>query len=87
VSLVAWPIFIVAALLEVGGDAMVRRGLRGRQTGWILLGCAALSFYGLVVNSVKWDFAKLLGVYIGFFAIISILVGRLCFQETIHAST
>ena len=83
----AWLVFIAAALFEVAGDAVIRRGLRSRTTGWILLGCATLAFYGLVVNSVRWDFSKLLGVYIGFFAAVSVLFGRFLFQENIPATT
>ena len=60
--LAAWLVFTAAALLEVSGDAAARRGLRSRSALWILLGCAALAVYGLVVNSVKGDFSKLLGV-------------------------
>ena len=82
-----WLIFVAAALLEVGGDALVRRGLRGG--GWLLMvaGFAVLGSYGLVVNSVKWDFSKLLGVYVAFFALVSILCGRYFFRETIPVST
>jgi small multidrug resistance family-3 protein len=83
----AWLIFVIAAILEVGGDAVVRHGLRGRSAGWILLGCATLAGYGLVVNSVKWDFSKLLGVYVGFFALGSILFGKFVLRETIPCST
>jgi multidrug transporter EmrE-like cation transporter len=43
--------------------------------------------YGLVVNSVKWDFSKLIGVYVGFFALVSVLVGRIAFQESIPLTT
>ena len=86
-NLAVWLIFIVAALLEAGGDAVVRYGLRSRSAGWILLGCAALAGYGLVVNSVKWDFSKLLGVYVGFFALVSILFGKFVLRETIPVST
>jgi small multidrug resistance family-3 protein len=86
-NLASWLIFVVAAMLEVGGDALARRGLRGRSVGWILLGCAALACYGLVVNSVKWDFSKLLGVYVGFFALVSILAGKFVLGETIPPST
>jgi small multidrug resistance family-3 protein len=85
--LVAWLTFAAAALLEVGGDAVVRRGLRGRGVVWILLGSAALACYGLVVNSVKWDFSKLLGVYVGFFALMSVLFGRFVLREEIPLST
>ena len=34
----------------------------------IAAGCATLAFYGVVVNLVQWDFSKLLGVYVAFFA-------------------
>ena len=82
-----WLAFVLAALLEVGGDAMVRRGLRGRSAAWLVLGCASLAVYGLVVNSVKWDFSKLLGVYVGFFALVSVLFGRFVLREQIPLST
>ena len=82
-----WAIFVIAAVLEVGGDAVVRYGLRGHGMGWILLGSAALASYGLVVNSVKWDFSRLLGVYIAFFALVSILFGKFVFREAIPPST
>jgi small multidrug resistance family-3 protein len=83
----AWLVFVVAALLEVGGDAAVRCGLRGRSAIWILLGCATLACYGLVVNSVKWDFSRLLGVYVGVFAALSVLFGRFAFRESIPGAT
>ena len=84
---VAWLLFVVAALLEVIGDAAVRCGLRGKNGKWILVGCAVLAFYSLVANSVKWDFSKLLGVYVGFFASVSVLFGRFVFREDIPTTT
>jgi drug/metabolite transporter superfamily protein YnfA len=87
VNYLVWLLFIVAALLEVSGDALVRRGLRGRAPLWILIGCAALALYGLLVNSVRWDFSKLLGVYVAFFAAMSVLFGRFVFREDVPAST
>lgn len=83
----AWPVFIGAAVLEVGGDAIVRKGLRGSSLIVILMGFAMLGFYGVVVNTVKWDFSKLLGVYVAIFAIISILFGRFVFEENIPVAT
>lgn len=35
----AWFIFICAAILEVGGDAIVRKGLRGNNLIIVLVGC------------------------------------------------
>ena len=86
-TLFTWLVFIAAALLEVGGDAAVRRGLRGGGLLFILAGVILLGSYGLVVNSVKWDFSKLLGVYVGFFVLVSVVCGRYIFKESIPAST
>ena len=83
----AWIIFIAAAILEVGGDAVVRKGLRGSGVLVILMGAAMLGLYGVVVNTVKWDFSRLLGVYVAVFALISILFGRFVFDENIPGST
>ncbi len=82
-----WLIFVLASTLEVSGDAVVRRGLRSRSPLWILLGCAALSSYGVLVNSVNWDFSKLLGVYVAFFALVSVLFGKFIMAESIPPST
>jgi drug/metabolite transporter superfamily protein YnfA len=84
---IAWLVFIGAAILEVGGDAVVRKGLRGSGLLIILTGCVMLGCYGLVVNMVKWDFSKLLGVYVAIFALISLLFGRFVFRESIPAAT
>jgi drug/metabolite transporter superfamily protein YnfA len=83
----AWLIFIAAAILEVSGDAIIRKGLAGSNLAVILTGGLMLGCYGLVVNLVTWDFSKLLGVYVAVFALVSILWGRFLFQETISTST
>ena len=84
---VAWLIFIGAAILEVGGDAAIRAGLRERGVAFIVTGCIALGCYGMVVNLVRWDFSRLLGVYVAVFATVSILVGCFFFRETIPPTT
>lgn len=86
-TLISWFIFLISALLEVGGDAMIRRGLRSAGTISILFGIGMLGIYGLVVNMVKWDFSKLLGVYVSVFALISIAWSRVILKEHIPAST
>jgi drug/metabolite transporter superfamily protein YnfA len=85
--LVAWLIFVAAAVLEVTGDAVIREGLRGRHItliggGFMMLGC-----YGLVVNMLRWDFSRLLGSYVAVFAVVSVLTGRFVFAEAVPAST
>ena len=86
-SILSWLIFIVAALLEVAGDAAIRRGLRGGGALFILAGILVLGSYGMVVNCVKWDFSKLLGVYVAVFALVSVLFGRYVFKESVPLST
>jgi drug/metabolite transporter superfamily protein YnfA len=77
----------LAATCEVGGDAMIRLGLRGR--GWLLLalGVATLGAYGVVLNLLPIDFSKLLATYVAFFAVVSVVSGRLLFRETVPPST
>jgi len=80
-------VFVAAALLEVGGDAVVRKGLRGQGWPAILAGCLMLAAYGLVVNLVLWDFSRLLGAYVAVFAVAGVLVGRFGFGEAVPRST
>ncbi len=84
---IAWLVFLGSAALEVGGDAVVRRGLRGSSLVTILAGGLMLAGYGLLVNTVKWDFSKLLGVYVAVFATVSIACGRFVFGENVPGST
>ncbi|TAJ75185.1 hypothetical protein EPO44_22225 [bacterium] len=86
-TLLIWLTFIAAAVLEVGGDALIRKGLRGSGAAFVLGGCLVLSCYGVAVNIVKWDFSKSLGVYVAFFALISVLVGRVIFREDVPVPT
>ena len=86
-NLFPWLIFVVAALLEISGDALIRKGLRSSGLLFIAVGIVTLGCYGLIVNSVKWDFSKLMGVYISVFAVISILFGRFVFKESVQSST
>lgn len=83
----AWLVFLGAAILEVCGDAAVRRGLRGESFLFIAAGFAMLGCYGLVVNVVKWDFSKLLGIYVAVFALVSVLFGRFVFRESVPVTT
>lgn len=66
---------------------MVRVGLRGQRGFVIALGFIVLGSYGIVVNLVPLDFGRLLGAYVGFFAVVSILFGRFVFSEPVLAST
>jgi drug/metabolite transporter superfamily protein YnfA len=73
--------------LEVGGDALIRSGLRGSGALFVVIGFGVLGSYGVVVNLLPMDFSKLLGTYVGFFAVVSVLFGRFAFGDAIPPST
>jgi len=83
----AMAVFVGAAVLEVVGDALVRKGLRGSGVALVGLGFAALGTYGIVVNLLDIEFSRLLGAYVGVFAVVSVLIGRLVFHDSVPAST
>jgi drug/metabolite transporter superfamily protein YnfA len=84
---ITWLVFLGAALLEVGGDAVIRKGLRGSGLAVIVLGGVMLACYGVLVNTVRWDFSRLLSVYVAVFALVSVFFGRFVFRENIPSST
>jgi len=65
----------LAALLEAGGDAVIRIGLgrhdRAARFGLFVAGAVILFLYGYAVNSPPWRFGELLGLYIVFFFVIA----------------
>jgi small multidrug resistance family-3 protein len=71
---------LVAALLEVGGDAAMRIGLRGQPWGY-LLGALLLALYGLLVNQPALGFGRLLGLYIVAFFVVSQALAWAIFGE------
>jgi hypothetical protein len=81
--LIIVALLFMAALMEVYGDDRIRLGYEGSWS-LILIGVATLAGYGLAVNAVnlalkyglgseKWTLSKLLGIYVGFFALVSVL--------------
>jgi len=85
--MLSWIVFIVAAVIEVTGDALIRKGLRKPGLVLIAAGFVTLGCYGLIVNLVKWDFSKLLGVYVAVFAVVSVIFSRAIFKESISPAT
>jgi drug/metabolite transporter superfamily protein YnfA len=85
--IIAWLTFLAAAILEVAGDATVRKGMRGGGLAFIALGCTMLGTYGVVFNRVPWYFSRLLGVYVAVFATVSVLFGRFVLRETVPSTT
>jgi len=80
-------VLVAAAALEVGGDALIRKGVRGGGIALGVLGFVVLGSYGVVVNLLDLDFSRLLGVYVGVFAVVSVLAGRFVFGDRVPAAT
>jgi len=82
---IAMAVLLCAALLEAGGDALMRVGLRSpthaRAALFFALGGLVLTFYGYVVNAPAWDFGRLIGVYVAFFFIVAQLISWLGFGQ------
>jgi small multidrug resistance family-3 protein len=78
----ALPFLVLAALLEIVGDATIRFGLVRRASLWLLVGSALLVAYGLAVNANRSvDFGRLMGVYIAVFFVVSQVVAWALFAE------
>jgi multidrug transporter EmrE-like cation transporter len=75
---------VVAATLEVGGDAAIRAGLLRARWPLVVAGAALLVVYGLVVNANRTiDFNRLMGTYIAVFFAVSQVVGAVAFGDRV----
>ncbi|HET9833729.1 MAG TPA: hypothetical protein VFP91_18535 [Vicinamibacterales bacterium] len=78
-------ILLIAALLEAGGDALVRSALHSTATAtrvaFFALGAILLFSYGYMVNKPAWDFGRLLGIYIVFFFVVAQAISWLVFNQ------
>ena len=75
-------VLIAAAVLEMGGDAAVRRGLIQSAWPWLGLGATMLVAYGLVVNlNRSIEFGRLMGLYIAVLFLVSQLLSSTFFAE------
>jgi drug/metabolite transporter superfamily protein YnfA len=80
-----FSLLLVAALLEAGGDALVRLGLHApastRRLLFLAIGGVTLFGYGCLVNTPLLDFGRLLGVYVVLFFLIAQAIGWLVFGQ------
>src|SRR4051812_13580353 len=77
-------LLLVSALLEAGGDAIVRKGLHATsatRNALFVAGGLVLFAYGYVVNRPPWDFGKLLGIYVVFFFVVAQAIGWIVFSQ------
>jgi hypothetical protein len=82
----AFVVLLLAASLEAYGDSSFQTALY-RSSGMnraiaFLAGAASLVAYGLVVNTPRWDFGKLIGVYVVFFFVVAQIIARIRFGQT-----
>ena len=82
-----YSFLLAAAVLEVAGDAVNRKGMRGSGLVLIAAGFVMLGTYGIVVNLAPWDFSRLLGVYVTIFGTVGVLFGRFFFRDVVPFST
>jgi small multidrug resistance family-3 protein len=79
----AYLLLLVAAVLEAGGDALVRVGLHsstlGNRATFSAAGAAVLFAYGCTVNAPPWDFGRLLGVYVTLFFVVAQIINLVVF--------
>jgi drug/metabolite transporter superfamily protein YnfA len=68
-------LLVLAAVLEVGGDAAIRQGLLRTSGPWMVLGALGLTAYGFTVNTDRAiNFGRLMGLYIVVFFVVSQVV-------------
>ncbi len=79
-----YAILLVAAILEVAGDAIIREALHRWEAGWkmfapvlLIAGVALLGAYGVFINTTPLNFATTLGLYVAFFGVVGAIVGSI----------
>ncbi len=82
-------ILTVCAVLEAGGDALVRKGMHAasftNRAALYLCAAAVLFAYGWLVNRPPWSFGSLLGIYVVLFFVVAQILGILVFGDKLTA--
>jgi small multidrug resistance family-3 protein len=80
-------VLLGAAVIEAGGDWMVRKGIHAlswQRALWFVAGAGVLLAYGWTVNRPPWNFSDLLGLYIVFFFVTAQAIAYFLLKETIR---
>jgi small multidrug resistance family-3 protein len=81
----AFFLLAIAAFLEAYGDSCFQSALyRASGMSRVLAfvgGAASLVAYGLIVNGPRWEFGKLLGVYVVLFFCLAQIIARVKFGQ------
>lgn len=84
--LAAIGVLLIAALLEAWGDSFFQAAFyrsSGLARGLLLAaGTVVLSLYGSTVNLPRWDFGKLLGVYVVLFFLAAQILAKVRFGQS-----
>ena len=79
-------VLCVAALLEAWGDSLFQTGFyRSSGAGRFLAlvaGTVVLALYGSTVNLPRWDFGKLIGVYVVLFFLAAQILAKVRFGQS-----
>jgi drug/metabolite transporter superfamily protein YnfA len=82
---VAVFVLLLAAVLEAGGDALMRSSLQApsftRRLLFFIAGGIVLTTYGYAVNAPRWDFGRLLGVYVALFFVVAQAINWIAFHQ------
>jgi drug/metabolite transporter superfamily protein YnfA len=78
-------VLLFAAILEAGGDALIRAALHS-STGTarfalFAVGAVVLFSYGYFVNRPPWEFGRLLGIYVVFFFLVAQAMSWVLFNQ------
>ena len=77
-------LFLLAALLEAGGGAIIRKSLFHHaglaRLGLFLAGAGVLTAYGTVVNLAPLEFGQLIGLYIAVLFVMWQIINFAFFQ-------
>jgi hypothetical protein len=75
----------LAAFFEALGDSLFQSGVH-RSGGalralFFLSGAVVLGLYGFAVNIPRWDFGKLLGIYVVMFFLVAQVLAKVRFNQ------
>lgn len=82
----ALVVLAFAAFLEAFGDSFFQIGFyRSQGVARVLAlvaGAAVLAAYGATVNVPRWDFGRLLGVYVALFFVVAQVLNKVRFGQS-----
>jgi hypothetical protein len=75
----------LAAVFEAFGDSLFQSGIHrsaGVSRGFFFVaGALVLALYGFGVNLPRWDFGRLLGIYVVLFFLVAQVLARVRFHQ------